>query len=63
MHKGRFSQVCRQEVERMRKSLFLMETGVMTTTEVRRGRPEDTTQETMDHYRVSIAKLERFIDA
>jgi hypothetical protein len=62
MPESRVSQVCRQEVERMRKALFLMETGVMTTSEVRQGRPEDTTQETMDLYRLSIANLEPFIE-
>lgn len=63
MSESRISIVCRAEVERMRKGLFLMETGTLTTTEVRQGKPVDTTAETQALYREIIANLEKFIEA
>jgi hypothetical protein len=62
MRESQISQVCRQEVARMRKALALMRDRKMTTSEIHNGEPVDTTDETIAVYLASIANLEPFIE-
>lgn len=46
----------------MSRAVALMENGLMTTSERRGDKFVDTTQETLDYYRIAIADLARFIE-
>jgi hypothetical protein len=51
---------CRQEQARLERDLDLMERGILTTGEQQSGSPQrDTTAESMDHIRRSLAQVKR----